>query len=183
MFNIFANFDLSSNLDILVIVVFSTIFLLSVFFLSYGRIVNNIISLYVTLALIEGVPFSRRLIEQVDELRDPFYNIKMILLGILIIGIFALVSRRIFQHTVYGQAHINWLANWWKVLILEFAQAGLFVSMALGYFDSILASYISWSIRKIFIGKTAKMIWFLLPIIILIATNKMSGQEEDDRRA
>lgn len=177
MFNLFANFDLSSNLNILVIFVFSAIFLLSIFFLSYGRIVNNIISLYVTLAIIEGVPLSRGLIEQVDE-RDPLYNIKMILLGILIIGIFALVSRRIFQHTVYGQAHINWLPNWWKVLILEFAQAGLFISIMLGYFDSILASYISWSIRKIFIGETAKIIWFLLPIVILIATNKMSEKED-----
>lgn len=180
MFNIFANFDLSSNLDILVIVVFSTIFLLSMFFLSYGRIISNIISVYVTLALIEGVPFSRKLIEQVGELGDPLYNIKMILLGILIIGIFALVSRQIFRHIVYGQAHINWLFNWWKLLILEFAQAGLFVSIALGYFDSILASYISWSIRKIFIGETAKMIWFLLPIVILIATNGTSGKEKND---
>lgn len=177
MFNLFANFDLSSNLNILVIFVFSAIFLLSAFFLSYGRIVNNIISLYVTLAIIEGVPLIRGLIEQVDE-RDPLYNIKMILLGILIIGIFALVSRRIFQHTVYGQAHINWWFNWWKVLILEFAQAGLFVSIMLRYFDSILASYVSWSIRKIFIGEIAKMIWFLLPIVILIAINKISDKEE-----
>ncbi|MDP3244166.1 MAG: hypothetical protein Q8M83_00725 [bacterium] len=183
MLNTFANFGSSSNLDILVIATFAAVFLLSTFFLSYGRIINNVISIYVTSALIEGVPFSRRLIEQISESRDPNYNVKMILLGILIMGIFVVVSWGVSQRTAHGQDHTSWLSDSWKVLILGFVQAGLLTSVVLGYLDSILASQISWSMRKIFIGETAKIIWFLLPIAVLIVVSKMSGREEYGSRA
>lgn len=176
MLYVIANFRYANSLDILVLAAFTGVFLLSLFFLSYGKIINNVISIYVTAALLEGVPFSRKLIEQISESRDPNYSVKMILLGILIIGLFVVVSWGVAQ-SGGRQGHTNWLSDWWKALVLGFAGAGLLTSIVLGYLDTLLASQISWSIRKIFIGEIAKIIWFLLPIAVLIIASKLGNSE------
>lgn len=178
MLDTITNFRFANSLDILVIVAFTGIFLLSIFILPYGKIINNVISIYVTSALLEGVPLSRRMIEQISESRDPNYSVKMIMLGILISGVFVVVSWGVAQSSGRGRGHANWLSRWWKMLMLGFAQAGLLTSIVLGYLDTLLASQISWSMRKIFIGEIAKIIWFLLPIAVLIIASKLDNNEK-----
>lgn len=177
MLEILANFGSSSSLDVLVLVMFIIIFLLSIFFLPYGKIINNIISIYVTSALIEGVTSSRKLIDQISKSNDPNYSVKMILLGILIIGIFVVVSWGVSMRGNHIEHNTNWLSDWWKVLLVSFAQVGLLVSIVLSYLDSLLASQISWSIRKIFIGEISKIFWFLLPIAVLIIVSKLGDKK------
>ncbi len=146
--------------------------------MPYGKIINNLISIYVTSALIEGVPFGQKLIDQISESRDPNYSIKMIFLAILIVGIFIVVSWGVALRGDHRQHRTRWLSDWWKVVAVGFAQAGLLASIALRYLDVLLASQISWTIRSLFIGEIAKVIWFLLPIVVLIIVSKLSNDEE-----
>lgn len=163
-----------STSDALVFIIFLFLFLASVFIFSYRRIIDNVISIYVTSALIEGVPYSRRLMSQINQSGDPTYFAKMLLLGILVVGIFILVSWGVSER---GERHgaTQWLTDWWKIFPLAFAQTGLFFSITLGYLDPLWSSAISWSSRKVFIGEIAKIVWFLMPIAFMILASKLSS--------
>lgn len=173
----FFNFT-NNTTDALVIVIFAVLFLGSIFIFSYRRIINNVISIYVTAALINGVPASHRFILGTTQLNnDPSYMTKMVTFGVITAALFMFVSWGVSERGGHDDGANNRLSNWSKIIPLSFFQAGLLFTIVLNYLDPFWASSISWSIRRIFISETAKIVWFLLPMVFLTIVSKLFNKD------
>ncbi len=168
----------NSTTDALVIVIFVCLFLGSIFIFSYRRIINNVISIYVTAALINGVSASHRFILGTAQLNnDPNYMTKVVTFGVITAALFMFVSWGVSERGGHDDSANKRLSNWWKIITLSFFQAGLLFTVILNYFDPFWASSISWSIRRVFISETAKIIWFLLPMVFLTIVSKLFNKD------
>lgn len=162
-----------NNWDIFVIISFVILFLFFVFWGGYSKLLTNTISIYITTALIKEVPIIYSSVHQIDKIQGLSYSSKIFISGLFVVGIFMAISWGLAFLGRGAASSTSFFSGWWKNLILAFFQAGLAASIILNYLDPLLASYVSWSIREFFIGEIVRILWFILPLIVLIIIGKL----------
>jgi peptidoglycan/LPS O-acetylase OafA/YrhL len=171
MRELFGNFNPSNpTWDLFIILFFVVASFLYGLTVGRSRVVVQIVSSYMTMALLASAPFLGRIQNQTPLSHTLFYLITFLVIFVVLFG---LLSKSAFhQHLSEGKG------GWLDVLILSVVQIGLLTSITLGSMSAGVLDHLSFATRRIFTGQPAAFIWVLLPILALIF---IRGKKRGDR--
>jgi len=126
-----------------------------------ARIVVQIVSSYMTMAILASAPFLGKLEAFTSIDHAVFYLIAFIAIFLIL---FMLLSRSAFhQHLSEGRG------AWWDVLVLSIVQIGFLTSIVLSSMSGKSLGHLSPITLTIFANGPAPFIWTVLPIGALVA--------------
>jgi len=150
----------SPTWDIFIVIFFVIATFLYGLTLGRARVVVQIVSSYMTMALLASAPF----LDQI-EARTPLNHTVFYLVAFLVVFVilFLLLSRSAFhQHLSEGRG------SWADVLILSVVQIGFLTSIVLSSMSGFALGHLSGITQTIFAKQPAPFIWTVLPIAALI---------------
>lgn len=161
MLNFFSNFNPSNpTWDLFLILFFVIATFLYGLTLGRARVVVQIVSSYITVALLASAPFLERLEARTPLNHTIFYLIAFLTVFILL---FLLLSKSSFhQHLSEGQG------SWWDILLLSVVQIGFLTSIILSSMSGFAIGHLSGVTRIVFSNQPAPFIWTVLPVAALI---------------
>lgn len=155
--------------DLFIVAFFlATIFLYG-FALGKDRIIVIMLSIYVTVALIKGIPASCSDFLASIRIGDSAIGQSGVFLGIVIV-LFFLLSRSITTSIFEGGNR----GSWGEIIMLSFLQAGLLVSVAASFLPLEVVENFSPFIKSVFIDDTVRAAWLTAPILAVAFFNKNS---------
>lgn len=161
MLNFFSNFNPSNpTWDLFLILFFVIATFLYGLTLGRARVVVQIVSSYITVALLASAPFLEKL-----EARTPLNHTIFYLAAFLTVFIllFLLLSKSAFhQHLSEGQG------SWTDILLLSVVQIGFLTSIILSSMSGFAIGHMSGVTRIVFSNQPAPFIWTVLPVAALI---------------
>jgi len=146
--------------DLFIVIFFVMAIFLYGFTLGKDRIIVIMLSVYITLALIKGMPASASDFLSSIKIGGSAIGESGIFLGVVVI-LFFLLSRSITASIFEGGSS----GSWGEIIILSFLQAGLLVSVVISFLPSEITEAFSPLIKSVFIGDTAQSIWLVAPIL------------------
>jgi hypothetical protein len=157
----FSNFNPASpTWDLFLILFFVIATFLYGITVGRARIVVQIVSSYMTMALLASAPFLAKLEARTPLDHTVFYLIAFLVVFILLV---LLLSRSAFhQHLSEGRG------AWWDVLLLSVVQIGFLSSIVLSSMSGWALGHLSPVTRIVFAANPAPFIWTVLPIGALI---------------
>jgi len=161
MLNFFSNFNPSNPAwDISIILIFIIATFLYGLTLGRARVVVQIVSSYMTMALLASAPFLDKI-----EARTPLNHTIFYLVAFLVVFVllFLLLSKSAFhQHLSEGRGSLG------DVLVLSVVQVGFLTSIVLSSMSGFALGHLSGITQTIFAKPPAPFIWTVLPIAALI---------------
>jgi predicted neutral ceramidase superfamily lipid hydrolase len=161
MRELFSTFNPSNpTWDLFIILFFVVAAFLYGLTLGRARVVVQIVSSYMTMAVLSAAPFLTSV-----ETKTPFNHTVFYLVAFLVIfvALFLLLSKSAFhQHLSEGRG------GWLDVLILSIVQIGLVTTIVLGSMSENAVGHLSSITRRVFTGQPATFVWIILPIAALI---------------
>ena len=157
----FSYFNPSSpTWDIFVILFFVIATFLYGLTLGRARVVVQIVSSYMTVALLASAPFLDKIEARTPLNHTIFYLIAFMVVFILL---FLLLSNSAFhQHLSEGRG------TWWDVLLLSVVQIGFLTSIVLSSMSGFALGHVSGITQIVFAKQPAPFIWTVLPIAALV---------------
>lgn len=157
----FSNFNPASpTWDLFVILFFVIATFLYGLTLGRARVVVQIVSSYMTVALLASAPFLDKL-----EARSPLNHTVFYLAAFMIVFVLLclLLSKSAFhQHLSEGRG------AWWDVLLLSVVQIGFLTSIVLSSMSGWGLGHLSGVTKAVFASGPAPFIWTVLPIGALV---------------
>ncbi len=161
MLQFFSNFNPSNpTWDIAIIVFFVIATFLYGLTLGRARVVVQIVSSYITMALLASAPFLDKI-----EARTPLNHTVFYLVAFLVVFVllFLLLSKSAFhQHLSEGKG------SWGDILILSIVQIGFLTSIVLSSMSGFALGHLSGITKIVFSNQPAPFIWTVLPVGALI---------------
>jgi hypothetical protein len=161
MIQFFSYFNPSSpTWDIFIILFFIIATFLYGITLGRARVVVQIVSSYMTMALLSAAPFMGKLEGLTSLNHTVFYLIAFMVVFVLL---FLLLSKSAFhQHLSEGRG------KWWDVLVLSVVQIGFLTSIVLSSMSGFVLGHVSGITQIVFAKQPAPFIWTVLPIGALV---------------
>jgi predicted neutral ceramidase superfamily lipid hydrolase len=161
MLQFFSNFNPSNpTWDLFIILFFVIATFLYGLTLGRARVVVQIVSSYITMALLASAPFLDKV-----EARTPLNHTIFYLIAFLAVFtiLFLLLSKSAFhQHLSEGRG------SWWDILLLSVVQVGFLTSIILSSMSGFAIGHLSGITRVVFANEPAPFIWTVLPVAALI---------------
>jgi hypothetical protein len=157
----FSYFNPSSpTWDIFIIMFFVIATFLYGLTLGRARVVVQIVSSYMTMALLSAAPFLDKIEARTPLNHTVFYLVAFMTVFVLL---FLLLSKSAFhQHLSEGRG------AWWDVLILSVVQIGFLTSIVLSSMSGFALGHLSGVTQIVFAKQPAPFIWTVLPIGALV---------------
>ncbi|MFZ5364602.1 MAG: hypothetical protein ACOZBH_00105 [Patescibacteria group bacterium] len=132
-----------------------------------SRIIVILMSIYITLAIANAVPWDRVISGNIS-----FNNALVLQAGVfivLLIALFFLISRSAVGRVIGDSG-----GKWWHVLLFSFLQVGLLISVIMSFLPFNFLANFSELTREIFIGDIGRIVWLVLPIagMLLVKENE-----------
>jgi hypothetical protein len=161
MLQFFSNFNPSNpTWDIFIILFFIIATFLYGLTLGRARVVVQIVSSYMTMALLAAAPFMDKIEARTPLNHTVFYLIAFMTVFVLL---FLLLSKSAFhQHLSEGKG------SWGDVLILSIVQIGFLTSIVLSSMSGFALGHVSGITQIVFAKQPAPFIWTVLPIVALV---------------
>jgi len=161
MLQFFSNFNPASpTWDIFIILFFIIATFLYGLTLGRARVVVQIVSSYMTMAVLSAAPFLDKIEARTPLNHTVFYLIAFMAVFVLL---FLLLSKSAFhQHLSEGRG------AWTDVLVLSIVQIGFLTSIVLSSMSGFALGHVSGITQIVFAKQPAPFIWTLLPIAALI---------------
>lgn len=149
--------------------------------LGRDRIITILVSIYMSLAIVEHTPFlkSEAFQSSINNVTSQFFVFQISAFVFLFIVLFLIISRSALMKTI---ASSDKAGPWWQVFIFSILHVGLLVSIILSYLpkdtvDSILAPLT----RQVFTTDFAQSLWIIGPVAAMLVF-KGSAQEKKKRQ-
>ena len=161
MLQFFNNFNPANpTWDIFIILFFVIATFLYGITLGRARVVVQIVSSYMTVALLASAPFLDKIEARTPLDHTVFYLIAFMVVFILL---FLLLSNSAFhRHLAEGKG------SWGDVLILSVVQIGFLTSIVLSSMSGFALGHVSGITQIVFAREPAPFIWTILPIAALV---------------
>jgi hypothetical protein len=150
--------------------------------LGRDRIIVILVSIYMSLAIVEHTPFlkSEGFQHALNGVVSQFFVFQISAFIFLFIVLFLIISRSALLKTI---AASDSPGPWWQVMLYSILHVGLIVSIILSYLpketvDSVLAPLT----RQVFTTPLAQSAWILAPIVAMIMF-KGGASEKKKRKA
>ncbi len=153
--------------DLFVVVFFVAAIFLYGFALGKDRIIVIMLSVYVTLALIKGIPASCNDFLASIKIGDSAIGQSGVFLGVVII-LFFLLSRSITASIFEGGNR----GSWGEIITLSFLQAGLLISVTVSFLPMEAVETFGPFIKLAFIDDIARTAWLIAPILAVAFFSK-----------
>ncbi|MBU1036965.1 hypothetical protein KKF32_02930 [Patescibacteria group bacterium] len=166
--NFFAGINWSEPSWDLFIILFCLLVSL-IYGLSIGRdrAVIIILSIYMSLAVIDYAPFLENLI-QGTALEDLFI-FKLTSFLIVFIILFFFLAQSALLNTMSSR---NATRSWWQSFIFSFLQVGLLVSVVLSFLPMSATQNLSEFTQNVFVSESGRFVWIIVPILLMILIRK-----------
>jgi len=154
--------------------------------LGRDRIIVILVSIYMSLAIVEHAPFlnSQWLHDWINNLVNQFFVFQISAFVILFIAFFLIITRSALIKTI---AASDTAGPWWQVLLYSVLHVGLIVSIILSYLPSeTVEEVLAPLTRQIFTTDVALSVWMIGPIVAMFifkgtgARKKKNRQESDE---
>ncbi|MBI3115652.1 MAG: hypothetical protein HYZ09_04150 [Candidatus Kerfeldbacteria bacterium] len=143
--------------------------------LGRDRIVVILVSIYMSLAVVNTAPFIGQGSAQVGI--ESFFVLKVSAFLILFILLFFLISRSALLATI---ASSDSRGAWWQVLLFSFLHVGLLTAITLSFLPPSSVESLAPMTQTLFSGDTALFLWIVAPIIGMMIMK--GGAREKNRR-
>ena len=141
-------------------------FIAAVFLFSFGmgrdRILITIVSIYMTLALINAFPFATSGIAEI-KLGEEFVLKISVFLG-MVLALFFLFSRSALVSAFSKSSQ----GSWFHIIIFSFLQVGLLMSVILSFMPIEVVNDFLPTTKGIFITEKSQFVWLIAPILAMI---------------
>ena len=136
--------------------------------LGRDRIIVILVSIYMSLAIVEHAPFlnSESVHNAINNIVNQFFVFQISAFVFIFIVLFLIISRSALLRTV---ASSDLPGPWWQVMIYSILHVGLLVSIILSYIppetvEDVLAPLT----RQVFTTEFAKSLWIMAPVAAMI---------------
>jgi hypothetical protein len=157
--------------DLFIILFFVVASLIYGVSLGKDRIIVILVSIYMSLAIVNQIPFLTGFDANVS-VNDSFALRVTVFLGVFIL-LFFFLSHSALIKTI---GHNNRQGSLFQVMIFSFLHVGLLISVTMSFFPSDLANVLSPLTQTLFISDIAKAVWVILPVLAMAAF----GRVDDD---
>lgn len=153
--------------------------------LGRDRIIVILVSIYMSLAIVEHAPFlnSQWLHDWINNLVNQFFVFQISAFVLLFVFLMLIITRSALMKTI---AASDTAGPWWQVLLYSILHVGLIVSIILSYLpketvEDILAPLT----RQIFTTDVALSVWMIGPLVAMFlfkgtGSKKRKNREESD---
>ncbi len=167
--NIMQNIDWTRpTWDLFIILFFIVAAFLYGLSLGRDRIIVILVSIYMSLAIIEHAPFlnSEWLHNLINGIVNQFFVFQISVFLILFIVLFLVITRSALMKTI---ASSDTAGPWWQVLLYSVLHVGLLVSIVLSYLPADTVNEILAPLTKqVFTTELAQSVWILSPVVAMI---------------
>ncbi|XOU94592.1 MAG: hypothetical protein ACNFW9_00835 [Candidatus Kerfeldbacteria bacterium] len=180
--NIMQNIDWTRpTWDLFIILFFIVAAFLYGLSLGRDRIIVILVSIYMSLAIIEHAPFlnSEWLHDWINGVVNQFFVFQISAFLILFIVLFLVITRSALMKTI---ASSDTAGPWWQVLLYSTLHVGLLVSIVLSYLPADTVEQVLAPLTKqVFTTEVAQSVWILSPVVAMIAF-KGTGSRKRKKR-
>jgi hypothetical protein len=162
--------------DLFIILFFVVAALLYGMSLGRDRIVTILVSIYMSLAVMNYAPFIRNPIETNFGIENLFVIKISSFIGIFVI-LFFIISRSALLNTIVGSNEQK--GAWWQVMIFSILHVGLLIAIVLSFLPKESINSLAPFTKQVFTGDTALFWWIMGPILAMVFTKKKAGGGEE----
>ncbi len=148
--------------DLFIIIFFVVAVFLYGLSLGRNRILVILISIYISLALVNAFPFSEKVIAQF-KMGDSFV-LKITLFASIILILFFLLSHSALSSALKSRRKEG---SWLQLIVFSFLHVGLLISLVLSFVPKEFVENLAPFTRKVFTTDLAQFLWLLLPIVAM----------------
>ena len=131
--------------------------------LGRDRIIVILISVYMSLAVVNSAPFIGNF--KADIGIDQFFVFRISTFVAVFIALFFLMSRSALLSTI---ASSDTRGPWWQVLLFSFLHVGLLISITLSLLPPAASSHLAPITQNIFVHDVGRFVWIVAPIMAMI---------------
>lgn len=143
--------------------------------LGRDRIIVILVSLYMSLAVVNAAPFLDLLERQSQEVLSKIFVFKITgFLGIFIV-LFFFLSRSALLRTI---ASHDERGSWWQVVLFSILHVGLLTSVILSFIPHDAITRLAPLTQQIFTGHLGRFAWIIAPIIAMILVRKKDPKKD-----
>ena len=156
------------------------IFVILAFFygmwMGRSRIIALTLGIYFSYILTQAIPWKE--LKFLGVKNPPESMVQIFVFLALILGLYFLIPYSGLRHSLKLGSRDR--AGWWQILIASIFQIGLGIEVAISFLSAKVLIDLNPFVRTIFVGETAKFIWFLLPILALMFLRSPKGRYNVD---
>lgn len=160
--------------DVFIILFFIVASFLYGLSLGLNRILVILISIYLSLALIDYFPFTNATLPEIKIGGGVSLRVTLFI-GVVLV-LFFFLSRSALLRAFKGGSD----GSFFQILIFSILHVGLLISVALSYMPESFTNGLSPLTHTLFMNQTARFVWIFLPIValILVGRTKKKGVAE-----
>jgi len=147
--------------DLIILLFFVVGALLYGIAMGRSRIVVVLMSIYITLAIANTVPWTKYLRGSIS-INNAFVLQATLFIALLILFFF-LMSR-----SAVGRVIGDSKGAWWQVIVFSFLQIGLLISVVLTFLPTDFLANFSQMTQSIFVSDIGRLVWLVLPILAML---------------
>ncbi|MFH1207522.1 MAG: hypothetical protein V1668_02860 [Patescibacteria group bacterium] len=148
--------------------------------LGRDRIITILVSIYMSLAIIEHAPFlkSAAFQDSINKVTSQFFVFQISAFVFLFIVLFLIISRSALIKTI---ASSDKAGPWWQVFIFSILHVGLLVSIILSYLPTDAVNNVLAPLtRQVFTTQFAQSVWIIGPVLAMLVFK--GGASEKKKR-
>lgn len=148
--------------------------------LGRDRIITILVSIYMSLAIVEHTPFlkSESFQHSINNVTSQFFVFQISAFVFLFIVLFLIISRSALIKTI---ASSDKAGPWWQVFIFSILHVGLLVSIILSYLPAEAVNNVLAPLtRQVFTTQFAQSAWILGPVLAMLVFK--GGASEKKKR-
>jgi len=135
--------------------------------LGRDRIIVILVSVYMSLAIVEHTPFlnNEGFQNAINNITSQFFVFQISAFVLLFIVLFFVITRSALLKTI---ASSDSPGPWWQVLLYSILHVGLLVSIILSYIPKeTLEGVLAPLTKQIFTTTTAQSFWIIAPVVVM----------------
>ena len=150
--------------DMFIVLFFFVAAFLYGFSLGRDRVIVVLVSLYMSLAVVNYAPFIKNLNPEINIATSLFAFKISAFLGIFL-ALFFFLSRSAILHSL---ARNSPPGQWWQVLLFSVLHTGLLVSIILSFLPADIINHLSPATQYVFTSEFGRFLWITLPILAMV---------------
>jgi hypothetical protein len=158
--------------DLFIVLFFVVASLIYGMSLGRDRIMVILISIYMSLAIVNYIPMLREFSASIS-VNDAFALRVSVFLGVFIL-LFFFLSHSALMKSIGRSTTQGGLI---QVMIFSFLHVGLLISVTLSFFPTDISEVLSPLTRQIFVSDVAKAVWVLTPVLAMAVFGKYSDDD------
>jgi len=159
--------------DIFIILFFIVAAFLYGLSLGLNRILVILISIYLSLALINYFPFTNTTLPAI-KLGNGISLQVTLFIGVVLILFFFLSRSALLK--AFGKGSDG---SFLQILLFSILHVGLLISVALSYMPEGFNSNLSPLTHTLFLDQTARFVWIFLPILAMVVLGRVKSKSKD----